>query len=364
MNNENFYAVILAGGRGERFWPLSRSDRPKQFLALFGGRPLLTLAVERLQGLIPPERVLIITSRDLVEATRGACPGIPPQNIIGEPMGRDTAAAVALACGLVRRRDPGAVAAILTADQLMTDVNTFRRTLEDSLRVAGREDVIVTIGITPTYPATGFGYIRAGVLRDTSTATRFFNAEAFVEKPEETTAARYIAEGAYYWNAGMFIWRAETMQNALAAFTPRLAELSDAVASPATCHDDAIDVLLDAQYPSLAKISIDYAVMEHAKNIVVAEGSFGWDDVGTWSALAGHFAPDIEGNIAIGGTETLDARNNIIVSENHLTALIGVDDLVVVQAPGVTLVCPKSRAQDVKAMLRRVAARPDGAKYV
>jgi mannose-1-phosphate guanylyltransferase len=323
---------------------------------------LLTLAVERLQGLIPPERVLIITSRDLVDATAAATHNIPPQNIIGEPVGRDTAAAVALACGLVRQRNPDGVAAILTADQLMTDVNTFRRTLDDSLRVAGREDVIVTIGITPTYPATGFGYIRAGALRDTSTATRFFTADAFVEKPEETTAARYIADGSYYWNAGMFIWRTATMQNALAAFTPQLAELSDAVASLDSCHE--VDGLLNAVYPSLSKISIDYAVMEHAKNIIVAEGNFGWDDVGTWSALAGHFAPDIEGNIAIGGTESLDSRNNIIVSENHLTAVIGVDDLVVVQAPGVTLVCPKSRAQDVKAMLRRVASRPDGAKYV
>ncbi|MCL1887957.1 MAG: sugar phosphate nucleotidyltransferase, partial [Kiritimatiellaeota bacterium] len=291
--------------------------------------------------------------------TREAAGHIPPHNIIGEPMGRDTAAAVALACGLVRQRDPDGVAAILTADQLMTDVNTFRRTLDDSLRVASRDDVIVTIGITPTYPATGFGYIRAGALRDTSTATRFFTAEAFVEKPDEPAAARYVAEGVYHWNAGMFIWRARTMQNALAAFTPRLAELSDAVAE---CGD--VDATLNAIYPALSKISIDYAVMEHAKNIVVAEGNFGWDDVGTWSALAGHFAPDVEGNIAIGGTETLDARNNIIVSENHLTAVIGVDDLVVVQAPGVTLVCPKSRAQDVKAMLRRVASRPDGAKYV
>ncbi len=362
MNHPHFYAVILAGGRGERFWPLSRADHPKQFIALFGGRPLLTLAVERLDGLIPADRVLVITSRDLVDATRTAAANIPPHNIIGEPMGRDTAAAVALACGLVRQRDPDGVVCILTADQLMTDVNTFRRTLDDSLRVAAQDDVIVTIGITPTYPATGFGYIRAGELRDTSTATRFFKADAFVEKPEEHTAARYIAEGKYYWNAGMFIWHTRVMQHALATHIPVLADLAETVAALDSCHD--VDAALNAIYPSLSKISIDYAVMEHAQNIIVAEGNFGWDDVGTWSALAGHFVPDIEGNIAIGGTETLDARNNIIVSENHLTAVIGISDLVVVQAPGVTLVCPKSRAQDVKAMLRRVASRPDGEKYV
>ena len=362
MNNQHFHAVILAGGRGERFWPLSRADKPKQFIALFGGRPLLTLAVERLDGLIPPERVIIITSRDLLDATREAAPNIPAHNIIGEPVGRDTAAAVALACGLVRQRDPDGVACILTADQLMTDVNTFRRTLDDSLRVASAGDAIVTIGITPTYPATGFGYIRAGALRDTSTATRFFTADAFVEKPDEARAARYIAENVYYWNAGMFIWHTRAMQSALAEHTPALAELSDAVASLATCHE--LDALLDSAYPSLPKISVDYAIMEKAKNITVAEGSFGWDDVGTWSALEGHFVPDIEDNIAIGSTETLDARSNIIVSENHLTAVIGVDDLVIVQAPGVTLVCPKSRAQDVKLLLRRIAARPDGAKFI
>lgn len=360
--NKNHYAVILAGGRGERFWPLSRAGRPKQFIALFGGRPLLTLAVERLDGLIPPERILIITSRDLLQATAEAAPGVPAANIIGEPVGRDTAAAVALACGLVRQRDPEGTVCILTADQLMTDVPRFRKTLEDSLRVAGDEDAIITIGITPTYPATGFGYIRVGGLRDTPTQTRFFTAEAFVEKPDELRAARYVEGGGYYWNAGMFIWRTDVMQRALAAHVPALADLADTVAELEYSNDTP--VLLDAIYPGLPKISIDYAVMEHADNIIVAEGNFGWDDVGTWSALAGHFLPDVEGNIAIGGTETMDACNNIIVSENHLTAVIGVNDLVVVQAPGVTLVCPKSRAQDVKAMLRRVATRPDGQKYI
>ncbi|MEI7900187.1 MAG: mannose-1-phosphate guanylyltransferase, partial [bacterium] len=279
------YAVILAGGSGERFWPLSTKARPKQFVSLFCGRPLLSLAVERLSGLIPAGRVFIITAEQWVKDAAAAARNVPRANIIGEPCKRDTAPAIAVACGLVQQRDPEGVVCILTADQLMSDVEAFRLTLSDSVQVAGREEVIVTMGIQPDTAATGFGYIEAGDAVATRTATLFNKAKRFVEKPDAYTAARYVESGNYYWNAGMFIWKTGTMRKALAEYAPELAQLCDCVAAAASPADR--DVLLRRVYPSLRAISIDYAVMEHAPNIVMARGSFGWDDVGSWPALAG-----------------------------------------------------------------------------
>lgn len=356
------YAVILAGGSGERFWPLSTKARPKQFISLFGGRPLLSLAVERLQGLIPADRIFIITAERLVEDTAAAAWNVPRANIIGEPCKRDTAPAIAVACGLVQQRDPEGVVCILTADQLMSDVETFRLTLSDSIKVAAREEVIVTMGIQPDYAATGFGYIEAGDGLETRTVTLFNKAQRFVEKPDAYTAARYVESGNYYWNAGMFIWKTGTMRKALGEHAPELAQLSDCVSEAGSPGE--LDALLRQAYPSLRAISIDYAVMEHAKNIVMARGSFGWDDVGSWPSVAGHFSADLDGNVVIGSCEQMEAQNNIVVSENRLTALIGVRGLVVVQSENATLICPRERSEEVKKLLRRIAQRPDGEKYV
>lgn len=356
------YAVILAGGSGERFWPLSTKDRPKQFISLFGGRPLLSLAVERLHGLIPADRVYIITAERLVAATAEAAWNVPRANIVGEPCKRDTAPAIAVACGLVHQRDPEGVVCVLTADQLMSDVETFRQTLSDAIQIAGGDDVIVTMGIQPTYAATGFGYIEAGDAIETRTVSLFNKAKRFVEKPDAYTAARYVEGGGFYWNAGMFIWQTATMRKALAAHAPDLAALCDAVTGADS--PDALDALLRQVYPSLRAISVDYAIMEHADNIVMARGAFGWDDVGSWPSLAGHFSADLDGNVVIGSCEQMEAQNNIVVSENRLTALIGVRGLVVVHSDNATLICPKERAEDVKKLLRRVAARADGEKYM
>lgn len=355
------YAVILAGGRGERFWPLSTINRPKQFLSLFGGKSLLTQAVDRLQGVIPPERILIITSRALVAATREAAWNVPEGNVIGEPEGRDTAAACALACALVRRWDPEGVVCILTADQLMADVDGFRQTLADSIHVAARQEAIITIGIQPTFPATGFGYIEAGNPLETGTATSFLQARRFVEKPDAATAAQYMASGRHFWNAGMFIWRVGVMRQSLARHAPHLLAFADQVEAATSAE---VDGVLAALYPALPRISVDFAIMEHADNIVMARGAFGWDDVGTWSAISNHVAPDGAGNVVLGICEAVDARDNVVVSTDRLTTLLGVRDLVVVQADKVTLVCAKNRVQDLKKLVQQVGRRPDGAGYV
>lgn len=357
------YAVILAGGKGERFWPLSTAARPKQLVPLFGGTPLLTQAVERLDGVIPPDRVWIITSRQLADAIAAAAPSVPRGQIIGEPCGRDTATACALACAIVRSQDPQGVACILTADQLSTDVPRFRQALSDAIAFASRGTDIVTVGIPPTHPATGFGYIEIEAPIDTGLATPIDRAKRFVEKPDAATAAKYIAGRRHFWNSGMFIWHVDAMHKALCLHAPDMLALADSF--EAAAREGRLDAEIERLYPSARKISIDYAVMEHASNIAVVHGDFGWDDVGSWPSVAAHFPADEGGNVAIGPCEALDSTGNIVVAEDgRLTALVGVNDMVVVHAGRATLVCPKSRAQELKALLARLAMRPDGAEYL
>ena len=347
----NFYAVILSGGSGERFWPLSTPERPKQFLKVFGGKTLIRQAVDRLDGLVPPERILIVTAKSLVKATREELSEIPSANIVAEPCRRDTAAAVATACGIVEAHGgENAVAAILTADHLMGDVKAFRRMLSDSVKAAAITDNIVTMGVAPTSPATGFGYIQVGDRIDAGTATEFYNVRRFVEKPDLATAKKYLASKRYVWNAGMFVWRVATMKSALRAGASELAELEEAIASAKN-----VERVLSRRYPPLAKISIDYAVMEKVKNIIVARGDFGWDDVGTWSAADKHLKQDSLGNVAKGRVTLLDCDRSVAIAEGPQIAALGVRDLVIVTTRDSVLVADKSRVQDLKKLLAKMA---------
>ena len=350
------YAVIMAGGKGERFWPLSTSKQPKQLLALVGDKPLIAQAVDRLEGLVPPENVFVVTNADLVDATRAAAPLLPPDNIVGEPVGRDTAAAVACGGALVKARDEKGVFAILTADQVMGDLEVFSNTLKGGMELAEHNDILLTIGIQPTFPATGFGYIESGDDFAVENQVEFRKADRFVEKPDEATAAQYLETGRFYWNSGMFIWSVPSLEKAFAAHCPEMGELMHTLTEYAAVGKIAEG--MEATYSKLGRISIDYALMEKADNIVMACGTFAWDDVGSWPALESHFDQDEDGNTRIGQVETLNADGNIILSADRLTAVIGVKDLVVVQAEGVTLVCPKDRAQDIKQMV--VALREKG----
>lgn len=348
------YAVILAGGRGERFWPLSRAARPKQLLALVGNRPLLAQAVERLEGLVPPERVLVLTNADLVEATRKAAPELPPENIFGEPVGRDTAPAVALATALVKARDPKGVFAILTADHIMGDLPRFRATLAAAMDIAKDGQHLVTIGIKPTEPSTGYGYIEQGDAFEAARGIEFRKVKRFVEKPDRATAESYLSSGRYAWNSGMFIWSVPAIESALLKYQPELgAKVGEwAAAARAPTFSDE----LAKSFPEVTKISIDYAVMEKADNIIVATGTFAWDDVGSWPALERHFPADADGNVLIGDAVGVDTHSNIVFSQGRLTALVGVKDLIVVQSEDATLVCHRDEAQNIKALLAKLRA--------
>ncbi len=349
------FAVIMAGGKGERFWPLSTSKHPKQLLALAGDKALIAQAVERLDGLIPPENVFVVTNADLVEATRAAAPMLPPENIVGEPIGRDTAAAVACGGALVGARDPKAVFAVLTADQVMGDLDIFKATLRGGMALAGENEILVTIGIQPAFPSTGFGYIESGADFAKAGGVQFKKAVRFVEKPALAKAQEYLASGRFFWNSGMFIWSVPTLAKAFAMHCPEMKTLMDELTAYAKRGE--ISVGLEKIYPALGKISVDYALMEKADNIVMACGTFAWDDVGSWPALESHFPQDADGNTLIGTCEQIDSKNNIIYSKDRLTAVIGAENLIVVQADGVTLVCPKEKAQEIKKMLARLRER-------
>lgn len=343
------YAVILAGGRGERFWPLSTSKRPKQLLNLVGEGTLLAQAVDRLTGLVPPERVMVITNADLVEASCAAAPKLPRENIIGEPIGRDTAAAVALAAGLVKARDPEAVFAILTADQVIGQIPAFQQTLRASMDIAARGQHLLTMGITPTFPSTAYGYIERGAHMEDREGLPFCKAARFVEKPDLARATEYLATGRYLWNSGMFIWSVKAIEAAFNKHRPVLGRLVDEFAAAA--RQGKLLEALARIYPGLEKISIDYAVMEKADNILVAAGTFSWDDVGSWTALENHFPKDAANNVVVGESAAWDSAGNIVFSRDRVTALVGVRDLVVVQAEGVTLVCHRDQAQNIKKLL-------------
>jgi mannose-1-phosphate guanylyltransferase len=359
--NENHFVVIMAGGKGERLWPLSTSDCPKQCVSLFGGTPLIAQSVERALKMVPPENVFIVTSDSLVEPIVGALPMIPAGNVVGEPMGRDTAAACMLGTALVAARNPKGTLAVLTADHVIGDPELFAATFGAAMEYADVHPVLATAGIVPTFASTGFGYIECGEAVATGQAT-LYEAHRFVEKPDAETAASYLESGHYFWNSGMFVWSVPTFAAALEAHTPALRPLLDTFAEASAAGH--LDAAMAELYPTIERISIDYAVMEKADNMVMVKGTFPWSDVGSLGAVAEHFAPDDAGNTVVGLGQMQEAKGNIVVGEGRLTALLGVDDLMVIQTKSATLVCPRSRAQEVKALVHAMGERAELVEYL
>jgi len=352
------FVVIMAGGRGERFWPQSRESTPKHLLPIVGDKPMLTQTVDRVTGVVPAENIFVITTQAQLEGCRQACPDLPLANIVAEPVGRDTAAATGLAMLLVKHRNAGATFAMLPADHVIRDTAEYAKLLNVAFEAAESADVLVTLGIKPGAPETGFGYIhRAGPWRKIG-GRDVMQVERFVEKPDHETAQRYYKSGEYYWNAGMFVWRVPVVEAAFKAHAPELhaglLKLDAAVKAAGGWAAGLAQV-----YPSLKKISVDYAVMEKSRNVVVVPATFDWDDVGAWPALAKHLAPDEHGNVLRGHAVVEKGSNNIVIStDGHLVGAVGVSNLVVVHTPGATLVCPKERAQDIKALLERIKKDP------
>lgn len=336
------WSVLLAGGIGSRFWPVSRALRPKQLLDLFGEGPMLRVTLERARPLAPPERTLVVTSEALAPAVRDLLPEVPPAQILAEPCGRNTAPAIAWAALEALGRDPDAVLMVLPADHHIVDVAAFREVAARALALAatGR---IVTLGIPPTHPETGYGYIRRGAaLPDDAGA---FEVSAFVEKPDLPTALGYLAAGGYDWNAGMFFLGARVLLDELALHRPDL--------HAAMIAADASSGLV-AAWPALPSISIDYAVMERSSRIAVVPGAFGWSDVGSWRSLYDH-RPAGAPSFRQGDVLELAGGGNVLFADGGLVCTVGVSDLVVVHTPDATFVCPRDEAQRAREAVAALA---------
>ena len=358
------FVVIMAGGRGERFWPQSRLATPKHLLPIVGDKPMLTQTVERVVGVVPRENIFVITTQAQLAGCRQACPDLSVANIVAEPMGRDTAAATGLAMLLVKQRNPAAAFAMLPADHVIHNVAEYQSLLNVAFASAEAADLLVTIGIKPMGPETGFGYIQQSGLWREMTGHRVMAVKRFVEKPDLATAQAYLASGEYFWNAGMFVWRVPVVEAAFKAQAPELyaglVQLETAAKSTG-----GWTAALAVVYPALKKISVDYALMEKSTNVVVVPATFDWDDVGAWPAIAKHFTPDAAGNVLRGAAMVEGGQDNIVVSDDgHLTAVVGASDLIVVHTPEATLVVHKDKAQEIKALLKRLADDPAKKKFL
>ena len=343
------HVLILAGGSGERFWPYSRRARPKQLLKLFSDRTMLEETIARLGDAAPPERIYVLTNREQEAAVRAACPQLPPDNIVAEPAKRDTAPAVALGVGLVLRRNPQAVMAVLPADHLIADAASFRRDLLAGARVAAETGALLTIGIKPTWACPGFGYIEQGA-RVGQGDPAIFEVKRFREKPAPEMAEAFLKQGNFRWNAGMFVWSIPAIMGELAKQAPELAAF---VARLRTAPELA--PLLETEFPRLPKISVDYAIMEKAARVLELEAGFDWDDVGSWVAVSKYLAKLDGGNTANCPATVMDAANNIVFSAGRKhVALAGVRDLIVIDTGDALLVCHRSEAENIKKLVPHV----------
>jgi len=347
----SFYALIMAGGGGTRLWPLSRHSQPKQALTLIGERTMFEHAVDRIAPIFQPERVLVVTGTDQVEQLMLQAPELPAENFIVEPIGQGTAPAIGLGAIHIRKQDTQAVMAVLTADHFIRDVEKFRRVLLAAAQAA-EKDHLVTLGIPPSYPATGFGYIQQGEKLTAVGGFPVFRAKRFTEKPSPETAFRMVESGQYSWNSGMFIWQVSRIMKEIERQMP---DLYDQLAQvEAVLDTPAYEPTLRRVWPNVAPQTIDYGVMEGAKDIVVIPVDIGWSDVGNWSSMRDILKADKEGNVVVGEHVGLDTHNVIIFGGQRLITSIGLEDMIVVDTDDVVLICPRKREQEVRDLVEQL----------
>ena len=347
-------AVIMAGGMGTRFWPLSTAQRPKQFLKLFDDRSLLQKSFDRIADLFHPERIFVLTNRAFVELTKEQLPEIPPENIIGEPVKKDTAAAICLGASLCRRSFGNPVMITLTADHMIEPRLVFQKTLLSAVKMAQQSNALYTLGVQPTYPSTGYGYLELGRKVADDGEIEHFQLKRFKEKPDSETAREYVTSGRYLWNSGMFVWNTETILAEMTRHLPRhVTAISEAVEAFGTSRWAKA---LEVSFASLEGISIDYGVMEKAKEVRCVGCRFSWKDVGGWQALS-DYLPQMEGgNYFHGRLEQMDSEGNLVFCEDpeETIMLVGVRDLIAVRAGMNTLITHKDRAEEVKKLVEKM----------
>ena len=346
------FAVIMAGGKGARFWPRSREKMPKHLLDIAGERTIIRETVDRIRPLIPADRILIVTGRSHAAEVIRQLPEIPTENILIEPIGRNTAPCIGLAALHILRRVPDAVMMVLPSDHRIGDETAFRRVLQAAAGAASQGDSLVTIGILPTGPETGYGYIEQGDLYSTIGDEKIYRVRSIREKPPREQAEQFLAQGRFSWNSGMFVWKASTILAAIERFIPDLhrglMQIREAIGT------DREEEVVTEIYAGLRPVSIDYGVMEKAEEVLVIPGSFGWSDLGSWDALWEVSEKDENGNAVRGEFIGIDAANSLIHSPGKLVALVGVRDLLVVETKDALLVCRRGSSQDVRKVVEAI----------
>jgi mannose-1-phosphate guanylyltransferase len=346
--------MIMAGGGGTRFWPRSRQLRPKQFLALAGERTLLQQAFDRIEASVPPDRCWVITAEKYQEETARQLPSLPCDRIIGEPCGRDTAPCIGLGASLIARQDPTAVMLVMPADHVIEPVQEFRRAAHVAERLVEEQpNALVTFGIPPTFPSTGYGYIHRGGEALHRQGVGIYSVRAFREKPNADLAERFFQSGEYFWNSGIFVWKAATILDGLRQRQPRLFAAVQRIADAWSTPDR--QKVLSREYPDLERISIDYAVMEHAREVLVVQAPFRWDDVGSWLALERMHPQDADGNTVLALHCGLQTHNCLVVADaGHLVTTVGVHDLLIIQDGNATLVADRREEGTIKQVVEQL----------
>jgi mannose-1-phosphate guanylyltransferase len=353
-NLPNIYAVIMAGGSGTRFWPLSRAKVPKQVLSILGPKSLIQETVARLEGLIPSERILVVTNRQQKKVISAQLASLSDANYLLEPSARNTAPCIGLAALHILKNDPDGVMVVLPSDHLVKDPVEFRRVVKNAVETAVRQEALVTIGIPPTRPETGYGYIQFAQVNG-SLPAGVHQVKTFAEKPNKPTAIRFLSTGDFYWNSGIFIWKASKILHEFEEHLPetyhQLLLIDRAIGTPSYAP------ALASRYNRIKPISIDYGVMEVTNSpIYMVEGRFGWSDVGSWDELYRQQIPGAAGNVIIGEGDLIDTENCFIYSPQKLTAVVGLNNLLVVNTANAILICPLDRAQEVKLIVEKLKA--------
>ncbi|MFB3926254.1 MAG: mannose-1-phosphate guanylyltransferase/mannose-6-phosphate isomerase [Syntrophales bacterium] len=349
--SQNLYSVVLAGGSGTRFWPLSREKMPKQFLQILGDRSMFSMTLDRVRALVPDERILIVTIRSQADEVRRELYNLDASRmkILEEPVGRNTAAAIGLACVHILQESPRGILAVFPADHYIRDESRFLDIMRHGFKAADG-GWLVTLGIRPVRPETGYGYIMKGDLIDPEGSENrdrsLFRAERFTEKPDRRTAEEYLRSGRFYWNGGIFCWRADVLMDEIKRYLPSLHEgLFSIQKSPER---------LNEIYPTLESVSVDYGILEHSDRVAMIPADVGWSDVGSWEALYDLLGKDQEGNVVRGDVVTVGSRRSLIRSEDRLVAAVGADDLIIVETSDAVLVCRKDMSQDIRAIAQHL----------
>jgi mannose-1-phosphate guanylyltransferase len=349
---DNIFCLIMAGGAGTRFWPGSKVAKPKQYLNIVGNDSLLQSTIKRFSAFTSEEHIYIVSGKDQSAVLEKQTQMLPKENLIYEPVGKNTLPCIGLAAMIAEIENPDGIMVVSPSDHLIENVELFKDTVLTAVKIAAERDGIVTLGISPNYPTTGYGYIKVAKEITGENEIRQFKVDRFVEKPDKDTASSYLEQGGFYWNSGLFIFKISVFLKAMKEFAPDL--YSDLRRIQADINNPSFDQTLDTIYRAIKGISVDYGIMEHAKNIYLVEGNFVWNDLGSWESVYQVSRKDNNGNVVSGEGILVDSKNSYVKTDNGLIAIVGLDDIIVVQDGNTTLVCKRDKAEDVKKIVEQL----------